>query len=200
MVEWESNRRLKLSGAGRFIYEFKKCKPNQYQYAVDYIGNKSNIQRKEYESFLDDIDINYYEMPLNIWQFSIGRVKFRSYANRGGKIATSSGMINRELLILERENNGKPFNIYSNVKDKIMSLKERRKPHIYLLIFMVLMELYNDFIGKPFIDISYFSNRNSLDKNTLSIFLGIIAIISMVRIVRLSLLIKTLNKKTSIQQ
>jgi hypothetical protein len=46
---------LKLSKVWRFIYGFEKCKPNQYQYAVDYIGNKSDTERKAYESLLDEL-------------------------------------------------------------------------------------------------------------------------------------------------
>jgi len=52
---------LKLSKVWRFIYKFEKCKPNQYQYAVDYIGNKSDTERKAYESLLDELGIRYYE-------------------------------------------------------------------------------------------------------------------------------------------
>jgi hypothetical protein len=60
---------LRLSKIGKFFYEFEKCNPNQYQYAVDYIGNNSNVNRKEYESFLDEVGIKYFEKPLNIGQF-----------------------------------------------------------------------------------------------------------------------------------
>jgi len=72
--------------------------------------------------------------PLNLGQFSVGKIQYRPYANKGGKWATSRGMINRELLILEKENDGKPFNIYSNIRDKIMALQERRKPHFYSIV------------------------------------------------------------------
>lgn len=192
---------LKLSKVGKFFYEFKKCKPDQYQYAVDYIGNKSNAERKDYENFLEDIEISYYEKPINLGQFSIGRVKYRPYANEDGKLATSVGMINRELLILEKENNGKPFNIYNNVEDKILALKERRKPHIYLSVFMIIMGLYMNLIGKPLIEFSLWRNRNHLlDKATLSIFLGLIGIISIVRIVQLSLSIGSLKDKKDIHE
>ena len=193
---------LKLSKVGRFIYEFKKCKPSQYQYTVDYIGNKSNSQRKEYESFLDEVGINYYEKPLNLGQFSVGRVKFRPYANQGGKLATSRGMINRELLILEKENNGKPFTISNNVKDKIDALKERMRPHVYLLVFIIFMELYIKIIGEPLFNISYLSNRNSVFQGnaTLPMLLGLIGIGSIVRIVQLSLSIKSLKEKGDIHE
>lgn len=188
---------LKLSKVGRFFYEFKKCRPNEYQYAVDYIGNKSNVQRKEYESFLADVEIKYFEKPLNLGQFSIGRVKYRPYANKGGKLATSRGMINREILILEKENNGNPFVIYNEVKDKIKALRERIKPHFYLLSFMIFLELYINFLESPIINISLLNNRNRSTVNNvaLSSIIGAIGIVSMVRIFQLYLAIKSLKSK-----
>lgn len=193
---------LRLLKAGRFIYKFEKSEPMKYQYAVDYTGNKTISECKEYESFLSEVEIKYFEKPLNLGQFSVGRVKYRPYANPGGKMATSQGMINRELLILEKRNNGKPFDIYSNISDKIMSLRERRKPYIYLFIFMLLMELYISYIGKSLINISYWSNRNIsvLDNTALSILAGVIGIISVIRIMQLSLSIKTLKARENIHE
>ena len=139
---------------------------------------------------------------MNLGQFSAGKFQYRPYANPGGKWATSRGMINREILILERENDGKPFDIYSNVKDKITALRERRKPHLYLSSFVLLMELYMNLIGRSLLDISYLSNRNSsfLSNATLSILLGAIGIISIARMVQLSLSIKTLKEKRDIHE
>lgn len=193
---------LKLLKVGRFFYEFKTCEPGQFQYAVDYIGNLSNKQRREYERFLDEVKICYYEKPLNLGQFSLGRIKYRPYANRGGKLATSKGMINRELLILERENTGNPFTIFNNVKDKIAALKERMKPHYYLLIFIFLMELYIIFLGNSLIEISDMSNRNSNFTNDiiLSILLGGVGLIPIIKLFQLSLSIKTLKEKADIHE
>lgn len=203
--KWLNNKAaegLKLLKAGSIFYEFEKCKPGQYQYAVDYVGNMSDQQRIEYEKFLDDMDISYYQKSLNIGQFSLGRVKYRPYANRGGKLATSKGMINKEILILEKENSGSTFNIYNNLKDKIVALKERMKPHYYLLIFIVLVELYFILVGKPLIDISYFSTRNSdfLNNTTMAILIGCVAIIPIIRLIQLSLSVKTLKEKEKIRE
>ena len=111
-------------------------------------------------------------------------------------------MINRELLILEKENDGKPFNIYSNIRDKIMALQKRRKPHFYLISFILLMELYINFIGSSLMDISYLSSRNTCFSNNtaLLVLLGVIGIISIVRAVQLSLSIKTLKEKGDIHE
>lgn len=196
----KSSEGLKLLKAGRIFYEFEKCKSNQYQYAVDYIGNNSNANRKEYESFLDEIGIKYFEKPMNIGQFSIGKVKCRPYANKGGRVATSWGMINRELLILEKENNGKPFNIYNNVEDKIQAMKERRKPHIYMLTFVLLMLGYNTFVESSMIDVAYINSQNSVSDIAILLLLGVMGIIATVRIVQLTLSMKTLKETGDIQE
>lgn len=192
---------LRLLKVGRFFYEFEKCNPAQYQYAVDYIGNNSNAQRKEYESFLDEVGINYFEKPLNIGQFSFGKVKYRPYANKGGKLATSWGMINRELLILEKEYNGKPFEIYSNAEDKIQALKERRKPHIYMLSLIIFMEVYMNLFASSRPDAaSMNSSNNSFYTDAISAVLGVVVIFVTARITQLSLSIKTLREMGDINE
>lgn len=104
--------------------------------------------------------------------------------------------------ILERENTGMSFTIFNNVKDRIVALKETMKPHYYLLAFILLVELYINFIGNPLIELSYLSTRNSnFTNNTiLSILLGVIGIIPMVRLFQLSLSIKALREKENIHE
>ncbi|MDD4833411.1 MAG: hypothetical protein PHC44_01575 [Lutispora sp.] len=98
--------------------------------------------------------------------------------------------------------NGKPFTIFNNVKDKIDALKERMRPHVYLLVFIIFMELYIKLIGEPLFNISYLSNRNSVFQGnaTLPMLLGLIGIGSIVRIVQLSLSIKSLKEKGDIHE
>ncbi len=123
---------------------------NEYQYVIDYVGgNKSYKELKEYQQFLEEIGIKYYEKPINIGQFSWGgKARFRPFTNSGGRIATSKGMINKELLILEKKNDGKTFEIYSNIEDKIYRLKEIRKPLIYGEIFILFFGMMTVFIKK----------------------------------------------------
>lgn len=59
-------------------------------------------------------------------------------------------MIKRELLILEKENNGKDFAINTTIKDKINSLKIMRRPTISMIVFTGAMLLLTngDLINK----------------------------------------------------
>jgi len=109
-------------------------------------------------------------------------------------------MINRELLILEKKNDGKPFEIYSNIEDRIAALRERRKPHFYLISFVLLMGLYVFFFGRPLYNISILGTwiSSSLGTVILWILLGVICAISIVRTVQISLSIKSLKEKRNI--
>ncbi|AEE90948.1 MAG: DUF2812 domain-containing protein [Tepidanaerobacter acetatoxydans] len=192
----------KLSKVGRLFYEFEPSNPGEYQYAVDYIGNKSNQERIKYEEFISEMNITYYEKPINLGHFSIGKVKYRPFADKGGKIATSRGMINRELLILEKKNDGKPFAIYSNITDKIEALKERRKPYIYFIVFTLLMGLYIYYTRKPFFSSTLWNYHNDDFKGILAfgVILGLPSVKSGIRVLQLSLAIRGLREKMKVHE
>lgn len=136
-----SREGYRLVKVGKIFYYFEECERSKYVYNVDYVANKSYDDLREYERFLEESNIRYMEKPANIGKVSIGSVRWRPYADKGAKIATSSGMINREFLILEKENDGNPFQIYTNVEDKIRALKTMRKPIITMMLFMAIMFL-----------------------------------------------------------
>lgn len=191
----------KLSKARRLFYEFEQCHPGEYQYVVDYIGNKSNSERLQYESFLKEMNITYYEKPINIGQLSIGRIKYRPYGTKKGKFATSKGMLNRELVILGKRNDGKPFELYTSKEDKIQSLKERRKPHLYLLIFTLLMAMYIRFSGKPLISYTLFGMSRNQGRNLGSfVLIAVIALMALIRFVQITVMIGALRDERKIHE
>jgi hypothetical protein len=98
---------------------------------VEYVANKSYKALKDYESFLEESNIRYIEKPASIGKVSLGNVRWRPYADKDAQIATTGGMIKREFLILEKENDGKPFEIYTSIEDKINALKIMRRPTIF---------------------------------------------------------------------
>ena len=53
-------------------------------------------------------DIPYSIKNINL-NYSVGKVRWRPWAEIGGRIATNTTTFNRELLIVEKENDGKPF-------------------------------------------------------------------------------------------
>ncbi|SHD78165.1 DUF2812 domain-containing protein [Schnuerera ultunensis] len=192
----------RLVDVGRFFYTFENCKSNEYQYVIDYVGNKSYKELKEYQQFLEEIGIKYYEKPINIGQFSWGKARFRPFTNSGGRIATSKGMINKELLILEKKNDGKTFEIYSNIEDKIYRLKEIRKPLIYGEIFILFFGMMTVFIKKPIFEFTLWSIGGSSVKNNhlLLGLLGIAFIYLTVKLVGINKGIKDLREKGEIKE
>lgn len=63
----------------------------------------------------------------------------RPWADKGGRIATNSTTFNRELLIVEKENDGKPFQLHTTYEDKQDYIKNMRKPWLFLFIVSAVL-------------------------------------------------------------
>ncbi|NLV89248.1 MAG: DUF2812 domain-containing protein [Tissierellia bacterium] len=86
-----SREGYRLVKVGKIFYYFEECERSKYVYNVDYVANKSYDDLREYERFLEESNIRYMEKPANIGKVSIGSVRWRPYADKGAKIATSKG-------------------------------------------------------------------------------------------------------------
>lgn len=128
----------RLIRTGKLLYEFKKCKPNQVKYCVEYIGEKSQNSAKDYHDFLEDMGYKVFYKNINL-NYSVGKVRWRPWAEKGGRIATNATTFNRELLIVEKENDGKPFELHTSCEDKAGYYSNLRNPWLLLwLLFGVL--------------------------------------------------------------
>lgn len=136
-----SAKGYRLIKVGSIFYYFKKSRKEKYIYTVDFVANKSYSELKEYQSFLNELSIKHMTKPTSIGKMSKGNIRLRPFADSNARIATSNGMIKKELLILEKEDDGKGFEINTNIKDKINSLKKMRKPTIVMLIFVGILIL-----------------------------------------------------------
>lgn len=124
----------RLIHTGKLLYEFEECKPGQYQYCVEFIGQKSKESVADYARFLEDCGYRVFFKNINL-NWSVGKAVVRPWADKGGRIATNSTTFNRELLIVEKENDGKPFQLHTTYEDKQDYCKNMRKP--WLLLFVV---------------------------------------------------------------
>lgn len=128
----------RLVRAGKLLYEFEECKSGQYQYCVEFIGQKSKESAADYARFLEDWGYRVFFKNINlIW--SVGKVVVRPWAEQGGGIATNSTTFNRELLIVEKENDGRPFELHTTYKDKLDYYKNMRKPWMFLFIVSAVL-------------------------------------------------------------
>ena len=89
-------------------------------------------------------------MNLN---YAIGKVKWRPYAKGGGQIGTNGGTYNKELIIVEKKNDGKPFALHTTNEDKVGYYKSLRNMWCSLLlaILVAMGELLLFALALPFV-------------------------------------------------
>ena len=128
---------LRLVQTGKLSYEFEECSPGAYQYCVEYVGHMSLEESQAYKQFLEEMGYRVWYKNINL-QWSTGKVQYRPWANKGGRIATSSTTIDKELLIVEKPNDGTPFMLHTTLEDRIRIARLHRDPWLLmLLIFLV---------------------------------------------------------------
>lgn len=194
-----SNSGFRLLKTGNIFFYFEKCEKGKYKYAVDYVANKSYEELKDYEEFLKRMGIRSIEKPASIGKMSKWNVRYRPFADKGARIATSNGMIKREYLCLEKINDGKPFEIYSDLDSKINAIKNMRKPvlsgaiFLGILIFTLetgILPVYN----KSLVEFNLLSNLWSKDFISLIVFGGI-ELILVFRVIQITFKINSLKKQ-----
>ena len=135
-----ADKGYRLIRTGRAWYEFEACEPGKYRYAVEFVGEKSRKNAKEYASFLEDCGYRVLFKNLNL-DYSVAKAVFRPWADKGGKIATTGGAYNKELLLVEKENDGKPFELHTTEEDINEYKKTIRKPWIFSIVTILLVVL-----------------------------------------------------------
>ena len=111
-----SEKGYRLVQTGKMLYEFEECKPNQVKYYVEFIGHKTKDDAKDYYDFLEGMDYKVFYKNINL-NYSIGKIRWRPWAEKGGRIATNNSTFNRELLIVEKKNDGKPLELHNSYED-----------------------------------------------------------------------------------
>ncbi len=124
---------FKLIRTTKCMYEFEECNPGQYQYCVEFIGYKSKQSADDYANFLENLGYHVFFKNINL-NYSIGKVEARPWAEQGGKLATSSTTLHRELFIVEKTNDGKKFELHTTYEDKLKYYKNMRKPWLFLFL------------------------------------------------------------------
>lgn len=128
-----SEKGYRLIRTGKLMYEFEECKPNQVRYCVEFIGQKSKDNAKDYHNFLEDMGYKVWYKNINL-NYSVGKVRWRPWAEKGGRVATNSTTFNRELLIVEKENDGKPFELHTSFEDKESYYRMLCNPWLLMLV------------------------------------------------------------------
>jgi len=127
----------RLTKTGKITYEFDECKPSQYIYTIEYIGDKSLDDAENYKAFLEDMGYKVFYKNINL-DYSLYKLTFRPWADKGGKISSTKSTYNKELLIVEKENDGKPFELHTD-KDDLIEYYKRISAPWYFAVFISLL-------------------------------------------------------------
>lgn len=124
----------------KLLYEFEPCEPGQYRYCVEFVGHHSREKADEYARFLEDCGYRVFFKNINL-NWNVGKVEARPWAEKGGRLASNATTYNRELLIVEKKNDGKPFELHTSCEDKVRYFKDCRRPALFLFVVMVPMSI-----------------------------------------------------------
>lgn len=130
-----SQKGYRLKSCGKIAYTFEKCEPGQYEYAVEFVGNQSWAKAKEYSRYLNSMGFHTFTKGINI-NFSYGKIRWRPYAKGAGQVSSSHGGFNQELFILEKQKDGNPFVLHTDICDQINTYKGIRHAYLWSLLFL----------------------------------------------------------------
>ncbi|MFT4145077.1 MAG: DUF2812 domain-containing protein [Mobilitalea sp.] len=134
----------RLKKCGRLIYIFDVCSPGEYEYTVEYVGDKGYAEAKKYRQFLEDMSFRTFTKNINI-NYSYGKIKWRPYAKGLGQISTSPGGYNKELLILEKRKDGTPFNLHTDLHDKLNLYRTVKRAYawaVFIILGLIAMTFF----------------------------------------------------------
>lgn len=137
-----SEKGYRLVRTGKMLYELEECEPNQVKYCVEFIGQKSKDNANDYHNFLKDMGYKVFYKNINL-NYSVGKMRWRPWAEKGGRIATNATTFNRELLIVEKVNDGKPFELHTSYEDKESYYSNLRNPWLLMLLMFAIFTVVN---------------------------------------------------------
>lgn len=124
------------------LYVFEECGPEQYQFRVEYIGQKSRRNAEDYRAFLEGMGYRTLFKNVNL-NDSVGKVRYHPWAEKGGRIATNATPLHRELPIVEREQDGNPFALHTSLEDRAEYHGILRNPWLCMLLVFGVLGIIN---------------------------------------------------------
>lgn len=177
----------RLKRCGKLSYVFESCNPNEYEYAVEFVADKSYSKSKDYKQFLESMGLHTFTKNINL-NFSIGKIKWRPYAKGMGQIATSPSAFNKELLIVEKKRDGNPFKLHTDLDDLIPSYRAFRNAYFWVTLCLLA------FFVITFIPYAFTTKSNAW-LYMVRIVAGILTILFLSPAIKYSAVVKTLKKE-----
>ncbi|HWP79567.1 MAG TPA: DUF2812 domain-containing protein [Candidatus Acidoferrum sp.] len=128
----------RLKKCGKITYTFDACGPGEYKYAIEFVGDRSCAKAKDYRSYLKEMGFRTFTKNINL-NFSYGKIKWRPYAKGMGQLAISPGGLNKELLIVEKKMDGRPFELHTDVRDKLDVYKAVSRVCIWRFLMALML-------------------------------------------------------------
>lgn len=116
---------FRLTDTGKLRYDFAPCPPGAYQYTVDFVAHLGWAERQDYRNFLEGLGYRVFDKNANL-NWSLLKVRWRPYGKGAGQLSTHPGTFNRELLLVEKENDGTPFQLHTTNADRAAYYKPMR--------------------------------------------------------------------------
>ena len=95
----------------------------------------------EYKQFLETIGYRVMSKNINM-NWSIGHIRVRPYGEGSGKVATSPGTYNKELLIVEKVNDEKPFQLHTTLEDQLAYYTFERNAYLSSVLLALFLFLW----------------------------------------------------------
>ncbi|MCR5388380.1 MAG: DUF2812 domain-containing protein [Lachnospiraceae bacterium] len=135
-----SDKGFRLVKTGILNYTFEECTPGAYRYAIDYVGDKSKKDSEDYKAFLESLGYRVFYKNINL-DFSTFRLTVRPWAEWGGIVSTNPGTYNKELMIVEKENDGAEFSLHTEKEDLIDYYKRMSYPWYFIVFVMLVLAI-----------------------------------------------------------
>lgn len=135
-----SDEGWRLVGTTVSGYEFEECEKGKYRYKAVYIANCSKESAEEYVRALEACGYRVWFKNANL-NYSTGKVEYRPWAEEGGRIATEKTTLHKELLIIEKENDGTAFSLCATFEQRYESYSRLRLWGIIGLIVMLVLAI-----------------------------------------------------------
>ncbi len=139
-----ADRGLRLVDATKWYYVFDECVPCEYRYRIEFAADKSRKELERYKTFLQDLNIRTMEKNLN-YNYSFGKARLRVYGGNSISVATSPGNMNSELLILEKKNDGAPFQIFTDNADRLQYYRKIRNAFLIVAVLLLVLLLFGTY-------------------------------------------------------
>ncbi len=107
----------RLKSTDKMTYTFEES-ADGWEYRVEYVGYMPRDEADGYADFLRELGCEVFFKNINL-NYSFGKVYYNPFNKKGGRVVSDATTLNREILIIGKIKDGKPFQLRTSAHDKI---------------------------------------------------------------------------------